>query len=356
MHLSASLARPAAVAAAAAVSFALVPAAASAATPKHDTIPFTSASVVRQASGAYAVAWRAPGAGSVRVFLEGAKGPTGKALAAGASKGTATVSATGAHPSFALVPATGSALVLADRSVGLASIPNLRDAGGYRTSDGHWVQMGVLYRSNALIPSAPDATVLDGLGITTEYDLRTPAEATAKPDAALPGATRVALNVIGTDSPTTPQLTSPQDAIAVMEDGERQFVLGQSARTAFHDLLTGIATTSGDQLFHCSAGKDRSGWASAVLLSILGVPRATIEHDYLLSNDYLAASNAAALAAMPAAAQPIYQPLMGVDLAFLDAGFDQVQQTFGSMDAYVRKGLGVTPATIAALKAKLLVG
>lgn len=101
-----------------------------------------------------------------------------------------------------------------------------------------------------------------------------------------------------------------------------------------------IDTTDGAVLFHCTAGKDRSGWTTAVLLTVLGVDRATVTEDYLLSNQFRNAS-------------PDDQ-LNGVRQSWLDAAFDQVNRTYGDFDTYVRDGLKLTDADVAALKAELL--
>ncbi|NED82509.1 tyrosine-protein phosphatase, partial [Streptomyces sp. SID11233] len=70
-------------------------------------------------------------------------------------------------------------------------------------------------------------------------------------------------------------------------------------------------------LYHCTAGKDRTGWATAALLTALGVPRETVTDDYLASNTYRAAGNAAALAAMPADQAAVYKPLLDVRREYL---------------------------------------
>jgi protein-tyrosine phosphatase len=256
-----------------------------------------------------------------------------------------------------LVPTSGESLVLTVRDLGLSSDPNLRDVGGYRTVDGQWVRMGVVYRSQALALSSSDLAVVDTLGITNDYDLRTTSEIAASPDVVPAGATYTNLNVLGT-STITPTLTSAAAAEQFMEEVEQEFVTNSTARAAFGALLTGIADSKGASLFHCTAGKDRTGWASAVLLTLLGVPQDTVMQDYLLSNTYYFDSPAvqAMLKAMPAAEAAIYTPLMEVEASYLQAGFDQVTASYGSMYDYAVHGLGLSPQTIAKLRAKLLVG
>lgn len=243
-------------------------------------------------------------------------------------------------------------------SLGLASVPNLRDIGGYRTADGQWVRMGVAYRSQALTLAAADLALVDTLGITGVYDLRTPAEIAAAPDVVLARAAYLNLNVLAKDSPESPSVTSAAQAQQYMGEMQQKFVTSAAARTAFGALLANIAGSSGAQLYHCTAGKDRTGWATAVILTLLGVPANTVMSDYLLSNDYYHASPAlqAQLSALPAAKSAIYEHLLDVKPAYLQAGLDQVSVSYGSMYNYVHQGLGLSDAAIAALRHRLLAG
>ena len=174
-----------------------------------------------------------------------------------------------------LVPTSAQPLVLTVRDLGLASDPNLRDIGGYRTTDGQWVRMGVVYRSQALSLSPADLAMVDNLGITADYDLRTTAEIAESPDVVPAGATYANLNVMA-DISLEPTLTSPAAAEQYMEEIEQRFVTNPTAQAAFGTLLTDIANSDGAVLYHCTAGKDRTGWATAVLLTLLGVPQDTV--------------------------------------------------------------------------------
>ncbi len=256
------------------------------------------------------------------------------------------------------IPDHGGAQAVTERALGLASNPNLRDIGGYRAAGGRWVRMGVVYRSGALTLSAADLAVVNALGITGAYDLRTPAEIAAAPDVVPAGATYLNLNVLGNDSPVSPSVTSPAQAQEYMEEMGRQYVTSAAARTAFGTLLTGIADGSAAQLYHCTAGKDRTGWATGVILTLLGVPAKTVMSDYLLSNTYFYDSPAvqAMLSALPAAKSAIYGHILDVKPAYLQAGLDQVAASYGSMDIYVRQGLGLSNATVARLRHRLLTG
>jgi protein-tyrosine phosphatase len=329
---------------------------------KHlDVVPFTVARVSDTADGGHAVTWKATGKKQrVTVYVASTPSGHGTRIARRGSAATVKLPAapSGRRQFVRLVPERGAALVVADRELGLASAPNLRDVGGYRTSTGQWVRTGVVYRSAALTLTSADKAVVDRLGISVDSDLRMADEIAKAPDVVPAGARYQHLDVIGGSGASYPSITDEASAQHLMIQGERQMVTGTSAQQAYHSLLTDIAWTDGASLYHCTAGKDRTGWASAVLLTLLGVPEKRVKADYLLSNDYYFESPAvqAQLAAMPPAQAAIYRHLMDVEPEYLQAGFDQVRDSYGTMAAYARKGLGLSAATIKQLRTKLLVG
>jgi protein-tyrosine phosphatase len=244
-------------------------------------------------------------------------------------------------------PATAAAA----SAVELTGARNFRDVGGYSTADGRTVRTGLVYRSNKISElTDADLQTLVGLGVTLDVDLRNVVERYEEPDRVPPGARYQVADVVSLshglrfhDSAT---VTLAKAIAAGLLNGSDN--LGQSiaypfmvdfvgADYAFGDLMRAIAGNgSGAVVFHCTAGKDRTGWATAILLSILGVPRATVEADFMLSNEKLGNPKA-------------------VELSWLRAAFDEVDHLYGSMDAYVRQGLRLDDATINALRARLLV-
>lgn len=246
----------------------------------------------------------------------------------------------------------------------LASVDNFRDLAGtddasaYVNTTGSKMRRGVFYRSNALAASDADLTTLSTLGIVTVYDLRTPAEIQKTPDRVPTGTKDININVMGAQTAATPSFNSPAEAIAFMEATERSFVTDEGVRARFGQLFTAMAEGASAQLFHCSAGKDRTGWTAALLQCIAGLSQEAIVQDYLLTNTYSAASIQATYAALVKMqgqqAADSYYPLLGVQKSFLMAGLDQVVASYGTMDAYLTKGLGLSQGSLALLKNKLI--
>jgi protein-tyrosine phosphatase len=272
-----------------------------------------------------------------------------------------------------LLPALGSPLLTAcgggsldttqPETPRLASVDNFRDvagtAAGYPTVDGKQMRRGVFYRANALTLDASDKATLEKLGIAAVYDLRTPGEIAHTPDVLPAGAISQTINVLGTSDLSMAQFATSTAAIASMEIAERAYVIGTAQRAGFGALLTQLANTQGVQLFHSNAGKDRTGWVAAVLLSIANVPLDVIMQDYLLSNVYEATAIQTMTATLRAqdgdAAALIEAPLFSVQESFLQAGFDQVQASYGTMARYLMQGLGLSQSTIDTLHGRLVV-
>jgi protein tyrosine/serine phosphatase len=244
----------------------------------------------------------------------------------------------------------------------LKSIDNFRDVAGlttaYTTAHDGTMRGGVFYRSNALTPSTGDLATLNSLGIKAIYDLRTPSEIAATPDTLLTGATYSNIDIIGATASgsnvTNISFSSAAEAVAMMEQTNRAFVSDPGMRGQLSQLFNELAAVDGAALFHCTAGKDRTGWTAAVLQSIAGVDNATIMSNYLATNDYTAERMKATLAALPPSLAAIYTPLLGVEASYLQAGLDQVTAQYGSMDNYLKQGLGLSQETIYVLRGKMV--
>jgi protein-tyrosine phosphatase len=325
-------------------------------------IPFTEASVTQTAPTAFTVSWNGLSSGPVTIYTGGDRDHIDRTrvVARGGQSGNIEVNDLGPVDRrwFELVPQYGRPLELADRSLHLVGAPNFRDLGGYRTIDGHWVRMGSLYRSDQLDRlTEADLAKLTRLGIRTVVDLRTNAERDTGPDRLPPGAKPVVADVLdGTamSANISTLLASPTDPVTIMRSAERIMVEAPGAQAAYRTFLTRIAQPAQLPLVvHCTAGKDRTGWASATVLSALGVSAETVMHDYLESNRYVLPKYAPLLDSLPPDRAARARPMLEVRPDYLQAGLDDVTARYGSMDHYVTRILGTAPPS---LRAELLEG
>lgn len=254
----------------------------------------------------------------------------------------------------------------------LSSAENFRDLAGIAainggtgfvnpTSNFGVMRTGVFYRSSALTLSSTDLATISRLGLGRDIDLRTPAEIAAAPDVVPPGTLYTNLNVSGLQSlpPTNPAVFTSQAAVlGTFQSGYQTFVTDPTMRAGFGTVLLTLAHDPGPDLFHCSDGKDRTGWTAAMLESIAGVSPAIIMKDYLASNTYLAKSinsqAAAVLAVVPGLSGRNFNQMFGVDPSYLQAALDQVTASYGSMYGYLTQGLGLTQTDIYVLRAKMV--
>ena len=253
----------------------------------------------------------------------------------------------------------------------LVSAPNFRDLAGISVSNGGTgfvdttsnngvMRTGTFYRSDLLFYlNSTDVATISTLNIGRDIDLRTPTEYFANPDV-LFGANLTHINIYGTlDAVPLPPVTSaPAVVLQFMQQSYQAFVTDPLQRTGFGTVLTTLAHDSDADLFHCSGGKDRTGWTAAILQSIAGVSPTTIMNDYLATNRYTAAFiNAGVAQAVaqygPGVAQTAALSL-GVDASYLQAGLDQMIASYGSLNAYLIQGLGLTQADIYVLRAKMV--
>ncbi|WP_051830407.1 MULTISPECIES: tyrosine-protein phosphatase [Streptomyces] len=255
---------------------------------------------------------------------------------------------------------------------------NARDLGGYRAVDGRALRHGVALRSDGLNHvTAEDLGPLGALGLRRVVDLRSMAEVREVGLDRLPGG--VALHhmpLMATDfdiyltirdalADPSPQrqrvLLGDGRAAAMMTGLYRWFVTDALARERYAALLRLLAAPDGPPLlFHCSAGKDRTGWAAALLLTALGVERETVLVDYLLTNERSAPVVARALDDLRTRGlmhEPeLLLPVFRADGGYLDAAFAEVEAGWGGFDAFWREGLGLDDDVLAGLRANLLDG
>lgn len=262
----------------------------------------------------------------------------------------------GARPYFHLQPqgASEGGLWTATRVVPLEGASNFRDLGGYRTADGRRVVWGELFRSNGLSNlTRADYRTLDQLRVRVVCDLRTEQEREAQPTS-WQGEPPLFLN---SAKPRLDLDTKSLGGGSASDADIRRFLTSAYRRmvndysdefqTLFKELLAGDVPL----IVHCSAGKDRTGIGSALILTALGVPRATVVADYALSGRLLddrqvrheqgsakPDPTAALLSHLTPSAR---RALLASDPAYIEAALDQASSEYGSLPRYLeRLGIG----------------
>lgn len=250
----------------------------------------------------------------------------------------------------------------------LTTAPNFRDAGGHATADGRKVRSGLVFRSDGLAAlDAADTDAFRRLRIGVVFDLRSEHERDREPDLLPAGVEHVVADVMGhsnndlfgdifADPKRAGELMAGDAGIELMSEVYRRFVTTDLAHAAYRTVFTRLAETEDPAVFHCSQGKDRTGWTSAVLLTLLGVPRETVVEDYLDSANHLRVKNERFLEANAKRGfDPGHlRPIFAVRTEYLDTAFDAAEERYGSVEAYVREGMGVSPTYIEALRVRLL--
>jgi protein-tyrosine phosphatase len=241
---------------------------------------------------------------------------------------------------------------------------NVRDLGGLATGSGRKVGPGRVIRSDALSKlTDEDLATLAGMALRTAIDFRSTHEvASAGPDRLPSGAAAIALPI---DAANLEELfaADPAGLADLLGDGKgaefmlginRQFVADPEHRAQFGRALHLIADADRQPaLFHCTAGKDRTGWMAAILLTALGVPREAITADYLATNDYVWPAYEAMLGGH-GDLLALVKPVLVQDAAYLDAAFDEVDTRYGDFDGFLTEGLDFTDADVDRLRAGLL--
>ena len=254
----------------------------------------------------------------------------------------------------ATAPATGG-----QRRISLDGAQNLRDLGGYATADGRHVRWKKIYRSGELSRlTEADYKVMSGLGISVVCDFRRDSERTAAPTKWQGANAPEILNLPGAQAERSgggrgqPQAPAPPGLSALLVNSYPTYptALAASYRTTIEQLMT----KDGAVLYHCTAGKDRTGTFSSMLLTMLGVPREVVVQDYLLTNQFLATPERIDAIVARGGSREGALTSLGVDRAYLDLMFKTIDSEYGSFDEYRRKALGVSDADLVRLKNRLL--
>ena len=225
------------------------------------------------------------------------------------------------------------------RSIPLSGASNFRDLGGYIGHAGQTVAWRKLFRSDHLgLLSGDDIAQINQLKVARVLDFRGAAERTAQV-CAIPGARVSSLAI----EPTVVQAIQalleagngirPEDAVHLMQQTYRAFVHDNSPR--FAELFAHLLEDDAPLVFHCTAGKDRTGFAAALVLRALGVSESVVMRDYLLTNELFRAPELVG----SYAPKEVRDVIARVQTGFLDAAFEAVASSHGSVDQYLERAL-----------------
>ena len=265
-------------------------------------------------------------------------------------------------PAWAESPVVAITIPVEDPFILMEGGRNFRDAGGYRTADGHTVKRGMFYRSGSMGSLTLNGQQrLASLKVASIVDLRTTEERGRDMSNWLSASGQgywardygFSLGEMGSVFSKPENITAPA-VRAMMAQAYRR--MAQEQAPSYRVLFARLAAGRGPVVVNCTAGKDRTGIAAALVLTALGVPYETVRQDFLLSNnapgmDTLQGSLSGPLQALPADA---VRPLIGVEGEYLDNAFDQLRQDHGSVEAFIERELGVGPHQLAALRRHML--
>lgn len=251
-----------------------------------------------------------------------------------------------------------------DRLVKLEGSNNFRDLGGYKTKDGRTVKWGEIYRSDSLGELTPsDLDKLAERNIKTVIDFRSDKEREKEPDLVPKTVEKEIHFQVGATAVDPDEFRQNlfsgnlkgADFRQMLIDGNKQMI--QQGEEPYGGLIKTLAKPEASPLvYHCAGGKDRTGVGTALLLSILGVPRETIIEDYLLTNEYRKEYNAKTREKMrkvlPDLADEIHDARQA-NRDYIVAAFNEIDQ-YGGLDKYVREVLKIDDETVEALKNRYL--
>lgn len=226
------------------------------------------------------------------------------------------------------------------------NITNFRDLGGYKTSDGLRVKNGFFYRSGPItFQTDADREAFSKLHMKTILDLRSIQEMEELPDETVDGCHYIHCSAIAMDVENAGNF----DMAALMQSEnlkqlalyvEKTYKALPFQNEAYQILFDLMKKDETPLVFHCSAGKDRTGFAAYLILKTLGVPDGTILHDYMLSNVYRKSENEKILAL--AGHLKDAEALLYVKESYLQSSMDAIAQKYENFETYLEKEYGIT--------------
>ena len=240
----------------------------------------------------------------------------------------------------------------------METLVNFRDVGGLVNRKGQAVVQGKIFRSGEITDlSAQDQQEFtQDLGIKRIFDFRTAQEVAERPDLIFPGVEFTNIDLMKDTSGPGASLEELAQANLTADDHMkglyRDLVLNPAAQKGYHEFLHQLVKSDEPFIFHCFAGKDRTGLGAALILEILEVDREEILTDYLLTNELRQEANQVLLDELRAqgtseARLAEINTLMSVKADYLMEAYHQIETHYGDMSAYLTNQLGMSAQDIA---------
>jgi len=246
-------------------------------------------------------------------------------------------------------------VLVANRNISFKKVVNFRDIGGLITSEGKTVKWGKIFRSDNLSTlKDKEFEKFKALHIKTVYDLRTPSEIAPKQDNLPDNVNYIPFPIINDNGDLLSKMKSKviNGEISEQQSNEMMLDLYKTSvtdNTLLKELIHKIINSDEPILYHCSAGKDRTGVVTALLLSILKVDRETIIEEYMLSNFYrnqkiksMLGKAKMATIIKPHLQTKVIENFMCVDRDYINAVFEVIDTKYGGTDNFIANQLGIT--------------
>lgn len=244
---------------------------------------------------------------------------------------------------------------------------NFRDLGGIQGADGRKVKPCRLLRSGEPtgLSGEDKDRLTDEYNLKTIVDFRTQDEVDKSPDDTLPGAEYHHIDILENSQEQAPALEhilkmkDAREAIGFMGSVYETMVASPGAQRGYAQFIRMVlAQREGALLFHCFAGKDRTGVGAAIVLTLLGADRDAVVRDYMRTNEMHAdlrqMTEKLESYGIPADKIDVVRAFMHTHEEYLERAFDTMNKLFGSFDGYAKEALGLTDADVASLRANYL--
>lgn len=242
----------------------------------------------------------------------------------------------------------------------MVTITNFRDIGGIKNKEGKQIKKEIFLRSGELsnLTSDDQKRLEENYHLGKIIDLRSEAEVEERPDKSVPKTEYIHIDILediqdeGASISDFVKIGSPEKSASYMEKLYKDIALNKTAQKGYNKFFEEILALPQEEsiLFHCFAGKDRTGIAALLILETLDVPREAIYTDYLLTNNLRKKENAMILeqaktAQLEEANLEALHVALNVDRRYLDNFYSTVEKQYGDISTYLKQAIGVDKTT-----------